>query len=149
MVCLGNICRSPMAEGILSFKIKHRNLAMEVDSAGTGNFHVGEHPDSRAIATAKKFGVDISKLVARQFVPNDFSSFDWILVMDSSNAANVLQLASSEEDKNKVKMFLEFSNRKDKDVPDPWFGNNDGFTEVFKMLEVACDGFLDNYTNLK
>lgn len=147
MVCLGNICRSPMAEGILIHKINQRNLAIEVDSAGTGNYHVGEHPDSRAIATAKKFGIDISGLIARQFTSIDFSIFDWILVMDSSNAKNVLELASSDEDKSKVKMFLEFSDRKDKNVPDPWFGNNNGFVDVFKMLEVACEGFLKSETN--
>lgn len=143
MVCLGNICRSPMAEGILRKKIIDRKLNIQVDSAGTANFHVGEAPDSRAIQTAKKFGVDLSDLRGRQFTETDFDKFDHIFVMDDSNKSNVLKLARNDNDKKKVQLFLELVDEyKLKDVPDPWFGGDEGFIEVFEMLEKACENFL-------
>ncbi len=143
MVCLGNICRSPMAEGILRSKVKELKLNIEVDSAGTANFHVGESPDLRAIKTAKIFGVDISDLRGRQFVQSDYDKFDFIFVMDESNKTNVLKLARNEVDKKKVKLFLDLTPELDfKDVPDPWFGGDEGFVEVFEMLEKSCHNFL-------
>lgn len=143
MVCLGNICRSPMAEGILRSKVSKLGLNIEVDSAGTANFHVGESPDSRAIKTAKQFGVDISGLRGRQFIETDFDKFDFIFVMDESNKSNVLKLARNDYDRKKVRLLLELSSEFDlKDVPDPWFGGDEGFVEVYEMLEKACSNFL-------
>lgn len=143
MVCLGNICRSPMAEGILRKLAKDKNIQMEVDSAGTGNWHSGEAPDRRAIATASRFGVDISKLVARQFNQSDFSRFDKIFVMDQSNYRDVEKLAKSVEEKNKIDLLLAHSSDNlNSDVPDPWFGDEDGFVPVYKLIEDACLNFL-------
>lgn len=143
MVCLGNICRSPMAEGILKSKAQNQGLKISVDSAGTGGWHSGENPDRRAIHTAKKFGVDISKQVARKFSQKDFDDFDFIFVMDYSNYRDVIKLARNEKDSGKVKLLLDLdepgSNR---EVPDPWYGGDDGFTEVFKMMDKACDSFI-------
>lgn len=143
MVCLGNICRSPMAEGILKQKAKDQGLHIIVDSAGTGGWHTGEHPDRRAVQTAKKFGVDISKQIARKFSEKDFDAFDFIFVMDHSNLRDVLTQARNEKDARKVKLLLELdepgSNR---EVPDPWYGDDDGFTAVFKMMDKACDALV-------
>src|SRR5260221_14302161 len=97
MVCLGNICRSPLAEGILREKVKGKGLDVEIDSAGTGDYHIGEHPDVRAIKIARKYGVDISQLFARQFSSGDFDSFDKIYVMDRSNFEDVISLARNKE----------------------------------------------------
>lgn len=143
MVCLGNICRSPMAEGILREKVKDRDLEIEIDSAGTGNYHVGEAPDPRSIATTASFGIDISDLRARQFKVSDFDNFDHILVMDESNKANVLKLARNLADESKVKLMLDYASEKNLiEVPDPWFGGEDGFYDVYHMLNDACENFL-------
>jgi protein-tyrosine phosphatase len=143
MVCLGNICRSPMAEGILSHKATSLHLPVTVDSAGTGNYHVGESPDDRAIATAGKFGVDISGQQARQFTVEDFDRFDHIFVMDTSNRRNVLQLAEREEHRAKVRLMMDvLYPNEEMEVPDPWFGGQEGFVRVFEMLDTACDRFL-------
>lgn len=132
MVCLGNICRSPLAHGILEYMIKERRLNWEIDSAGTGNWHVGEAPDKRSIAVAKKYGVDISTQCCRQFNINDFDYFDRIYVMDKSNLADVLGLARTETDRSKVNLFL------GKDVvPDPYYDDNQ-FDPVYKMIEKRC-----------
>ena len=140
VVCLGNICRSPMAEGILRKKITERNLPVTVDSAGTGNYHVGEAPDERAITTSMRFGVDISSLAARQFSINDFDEFDSIFVMDNSNLRNVLDLSRNEFDAGKVKLMLDILYPgEEMEVPDPWFGNNEGFVRVFEMLDAASE----------
>jgi protein-tyrosine phosphatase len=142
VVCLGNICRSPMAEGILRNKISEMKLNIEVDSAGTGDYHVGECPDDRAISTAKKFGIDISKLCARQFSKADFDKFDRIYAMDSSNYKNIIRLASNDEQRKKVFHFYS-SNDKGLDVPDPWYGGMDDFISVFKLLEKNSDLILE------
>jgi protein-tyrosine phosphatase len=141
VVCLGNICRSPMAEGILRKKIEEKKLLVEVDSAGTANYHVGEHPDFRAISAARKYNVDISGLRARQFAKTDFDRFDRIYAMDASNYKNILSLARSEEDKNKVYYFL-LNGNEGMNVPDPWFGDDEGFYPVFELLERAADKIL-------
>lgn len=143
MVCLGNICRSPMAEGILRKMIDEKNLSVQVDSAGTGSWHTGERPDRRAISTAKKFGVDISKLVARQIEVSDFEYFDKIFVMDKSNYRNVVQMARSKEDSSKVELLMNLCfPGSDTEVPDPWSGDEDGFIPVFKMMEKACSSLI-------
>ena len=100
MVCLGNICRSPLAQGILEHKAKINNTKIIVDSAGTGSWHVGSSPDIRSIETAKNHNIDISKQKARQFSTNDFNEFDKILVMDTSNLTNILRLCSNKKDEN-------------------------------------------------
>jgi protein-tyrosine phosphatase len=145
MVCLGNICRSPMAEGILRTKADEYQLKITIDSAGTGGWHAGEHPDKRAVQSARKFGVDISKLVARQFSKNDFDKFDRIFVMDNSNYNDVIDLARTEDDRRKVFLLLNAdepdSNR---EVPDPYYGGVDGFDRTFLLMEKACEAIVEN-----
>lgn len=150
LVCLGNICRSPMAEGILRDLAKKNNIEIELDSAGTGNSHIGQAPDPRSISTALQFGIDISQLRARQFTVKDFNNFDIIYVMDKSNQADVLKLARSSEDENKVHLFLDLiKNNKSKDVPDPWFGNLDVFNDVFHLLYTASENYVAQYNTVK
>lgn len=137
MVCLGNICRSPLAEGILKSKLPE-NL-FTVDSAGTASYHIGSTPDKRSIAVAKKYGLDISNLSGRQFESIDFNRFDFIYVMDDSNYINVCNLASNDDEKAKVKFILnEVYPGKDYNVPDPYYGGDSGFENVYKMLDEAC-----------
>lgn len=136
MVCLGNICRSPMAEGIM------RNIAGEkadVDSAGTAGYHIGDNPDKRMIATAFEHNIDISNLRARQFKASDFNNFDIIFAMDSSNYSNIIDLATNECDIKKVKMMLSRGN-----VPDPYYGGDEGFEHVYQILHEACQNFINN-----
>ncbi len=141
MVCLGNICRSPLAEGILRHKLLDAGiLDLKVDSAGTSNNHIGQHPDSRSIKNALSHGIDISKLRARQFSVADFDSFDLIYVMDSSNYRDVLALARNDSDKRKVELLLNVKwTGKNIAVPDPYYGAGDGFETVFRLVEQACD----------
>lgn len=139
-VCLGNICRSPLAEGImLHLKEKHA-LNVHIDSAGTAGYHVNEAPDRRTIANAKKNGIDLSGLRARQFHAADFDAFDRILVMDKNNLRHVLSLAANEEQRSKVKLFLDaIYNDPDLEVPDPWYGDENDFESVFHLVYNACD----------
>lgn len=137
MVCLGNICRSPLAEGIMRVKLSKDFI---VDSAGTGGWHAGELPDKRSISTAKNRGLDITSQRARQFKISDFNTFDYIYVMDNSNYKDVMALAPNEEVKSKVKLILnELFPNENVDVPDPYYGGQDGFENVFNMLNEACD----------
>ena len=138
MVCLGNICRSPLAEGILASKVDSNKVV--VDSAGTGHWHIGNHPDPRSIAIAKKYGLDISQQRGRQFSASDFAKFDYIYVMDSSNMENVLSLATTKADNAKVSLILDhiFPNE-NVDVPDPYYGGDLGFDTVYQMLNEACE----------
>ena len=137
MVCLGNICRSPLAEGILKSKVTSTNIF--VDSAGTGNYHIGGLPDNRSIAVAEKYHININDQRCRQFSVKDFDEFDLIYVMDNSNRRDVLDIARNEKDKLKVKMILnELFPNENVDVPDPYTGGLDGFEQVFKMLDKAC-----------
>jgi protein-tyrosine phosphatase len=138
MVCLGNICRSPLAEGILASKLPKDKFI--VDSAGTGNYHIGKQPDPRSIQTAKKNGLDISHQKARQFSSNDFSNFDYIFAMDNSNYNDIIQLAKNEEEKAKVTLLLDQLFPGDNvDVPDPYYGLQNGFDMIYHMLDEACD----------
>ncbi|MDX1651342.1 MAG: low molecular weight protein-tyrosine-phosphatase [Brumimicrobium sp.] len=140
MVCLGNICRSPLADGLLRKKVEEHGLNVKVDSAGTGDWHVGEAPDPRMRQTAKDFGLSIDDLRGRQFKVKDFDEFDRIYVMDKSNYQNVVSLARTKEDENKVQLILNVSKPgKDMEVPDPYFGGDRGFREVFEMLDEATD----------
>lgn len=138
MVCLGNICRSPLAQGILESKVNPEDV--EVDSAGTGAYHVGELPDKRSIQVANKYGIDLTSQRARQFKVSDYDDFDLIYVMDQSNRNNVLQLARDENDRNKVRLILdEIDPNANLEVPDPYFGGDSGFEHVYQLLNDACD----------
>lgn len=137
MVCLGNICRSPLAHGILDSKLPSDSFF--VDSAGTANYHVGDSPDYRSIAVAKSHGIDISMQRGRQFKVSDFDAFDYIFTMDDSNYQNVIALARNPKDIAKVKSILEI----DEDVeltyvPDPYYGDISDFKDVFDLLNKAC-----------
>lgn len=137
MVCLGNICRSPLAEGILASKLPKDTFL--VDSAGTGSWYVGRSPDERSIAIARKNGLNISNQKGRQFKTSDFDTFDYIYVMDSSNYDDVIALAKNQEQKDKVQLILnELFPSENVDVPDPFYGLPNGFNSVYEMLnEVA------------
>ena len=145
MVCLGNICRSPLAEGILENKTK--NLNISIDSAGTGAWHVGNLPDERSIAVAKKYGIDLTDQRARQITENDLIEFDFIYVMDKSNYTNVIALCSSVEEKQKVKLILNEISNDDSEVPDPYYDEGDGFDNVYQMLDLACDKIMKKLMN--
>lgn len=144
MVCLGNICRSPLAEGVLRKKLYEHGLThVEVDSAGTSGYHSGENPDRRSIANAKKNGVDISMLISRKFTTADFENFDRIYVMDSSNYSDVIALAREDAHRNKVDLFLNVAHPgKNKAVPDPWYGGDEGFQKVFDLVNANCDALI-------
>lgn len=132
MVCLGNICRSPLAHGIMESIVKEKGLDWEIDSAGTGDWHIGSPPDRRSTAIAKKYGIDISGQCCRQFTSGDFDRFDRIYVMDRMNLRDVLSMARSENDRKKVRLLL------DKEVvPDPYY-DDDQFDPVFLMVEEGC-----------
>lgn len=137
MVCLGNICRSPLAEGILKSKLDSSKFL--VDSAGTSAQHKGSQPDHRSIDVAKKNGLDITDQRSRPFVKTDFKTFDYIFVMDTSNYEDVLDLADSQEEQDKVSLILNKSfPGEDQSVPDPYHDSIDGFNQVFEMLEESC-----------
>ena len=137
-VCLGNICRSPLAEGILASKLPKGKFT--VDSAGTGSWHIGRQPDERSIAVAKKNKINISTQKGRQFSVADFDAFDYIYVMDSSNYNDVVELAKTQDHRDKVQMILNdlFPNE-NVDVPDPYFGLPNGFEIVYNMLDEVCE----------
>ena len=142
MVCLGNICRSPLAEGILKNKAKNHDLI--VDSAGTANYHVGKSPDIRSIEIAKKHGIDIKNQIARQFTKNDFNNFDIIYAMDKKNYQDIVQQASNNIQKQKVKLILNEINLDIDSVPDPYYGGENGFNKVYEMLDKACEKIMFN-----
>ena len=132
MVCLGNICRSPLAHGILEHLVKEKNLNWEIDSAGTGNWHIGEKPDRRSIAVAQKYGVDITNQSCRQFDITDFEKYDHILTMDQNNLSDVISLANGDDGVEKVRLFL-----KNGIVPDPYHDDNQ-IEPVYIMIEKRC-----------
>jgi len=137
-----------MADGLLRQKVSLNNLDIEVDSAGTANYHVGAAPDHRMIKTGTKNGIPIDFLRARQFSKHDFSSFDYILVMDKSNHKNVCALAPNEESKNKVHLILEFLPEESiEEVPDPYYGTAADFQYVYDLLDNAIDSFLAKLKN--
>jgi len=138
MVCLGNICRSPLAEGILKSKVDPEKVF--VDSAGTGDWHVDSEPDKRSIAIASKNGLDISQQRGRQFSKKDFQDFDHIFVMDNSNFKDVIAMAETDEQRQKVHLILEeIFPSENVDVPDPYHGGDQGFENVYMMLDEATD----------
>ena len=140
MVCLGNICRSPLAEGIMRHLVEQQGLDWEVDSAGTGGWHVGEGPDRRSTRVAHNHGIDISKQVCRQFKTSDFDQFDHIFVMDRNNLTDVISMARNDQDIQKVKLLLG-----DKVVPDPYYDDNQ-FEPVFELIEGGCKDIIKALT---
>lgn len=151
MVCLGNICRSPLAEGILKEKAKNLGINIMVDSAGTGGWHEGEPPDPRSQKIAEKYGIDISNQRARKFKTKDFQNFDIILAMDNTNQRDLQTLANNESERKKVKPVLSYLYPgQQKNVPDPYYGNLPEFEEVFLLLDKALDNFLkQEYPTIK
>lgn len=138
MVCLGNICRSPLAEGILAAKLP--NDKFRIDSAGTAAYHIGSKPDRRSIAVARQHNIDITHLRGRQFTSKDFKEFDVIYAMDTSNYNHILNMAKTEEESSKVKLILnEIAPNEKLSVPDPYYGGNQGFENVYQMLNEACN----------
>jgi len=145
MVCLGNICRSPLAEGIMQHKITQHGLDWQVDSAGTGAWHIGELPDRRSIATARQFGIDITNQRARQLKPHDLDRFDLVLAMDSQNYRDILGLATTKEQEEKVQLIMNFvTPDRNQAVPDPYWDDN-GFVKVYEMLEAACEKVVERF----
>lgn len=137
MVCLGNICRSPLAEGIMKTKLPE---SYTVDSAGTISMHEGEHPDKRAIKTAANHNIDISRQRSRPITRTDFDIFDKIYCMDVDVLADVVSKAKNEEERQKVSLFLEASgDHGNTEVPDPYWGDMSDFEKVFQLLDKGCD----------
>ncbi|MBK8583364.1 MAG: low molecular weight protein-tyrosine-phosphatase [Flavobacteriales bacterium] len=150
LVCLGNICRSPMAEGLLRAKVMERRLSITTDSAGTGDSHLGQAPDRRGQAEMKKHGIDISDLRARLFTGKDFERFDLLLAMDSQNLRDMQRLAPSAELAKKAKLMLDWSpTDKGGDVPDPWYGGSEGFVTVYDLLDASIDTLLNELGDVR
>lgn len=147
MVCLGNICRSPLAHGILESKLPADKFF--IDSAGTGNYHLGFPPDKRSIAVAKQYGIDISNQRCRQFEISDFDNFDLIYVMDESNFSNVVKLARNPLDISKVKLILDSKIQDLKEVPDPYYGDHKDFEQVYTILDTACERIYKELNSIK
>lgn len=145
MVCLGNICRSPIAEGILRHKCNQQNLNWYIDSAGTGKWHLGAAPDTRSIQVMAKHGIDISAQRARSIHSSDYEEFDLIFTMDTSNYKDVMRWALDKEEEQKVKLIMDEVYPDDlMSVPDPYFNDN-GFQIVYDMLDKACDKIIEKY----
>ncbi len=138
MVCLGNICRSPLAEGIMKSKLPE---SFSVDSAGTISMHEGEHPDKRAVKTADNHGIDISKQRSRPITKKDLENFDKIFCMDLTNFENVISLAENEEQRQKISLLMEAAdmNHASGEVPDPYWGGMEDFEKVYHLLDEACE----------
>ena len=145
MVCLGNICRSPLAEGILKQKAKKAGLNLIVESAGTNGFHVGESPHHLSQKVAHINGISIGEQKARSFVKEDFHRFDKIYAMADDVVADMKRIAKADYDSSKVDLLLnELDPGKDLSVPDPWYGPEPGYHEVYKLLNDACDKIIEN-----
>ncbi len=141
---MGNICRSPMAEGLVRYKALERLMAVETDSAGTIDNHTGEAPDTRAQTCMSGHDIDISDLRARQVRPSDFHDFDLLLAMDASNLKGLLRIAPDAELAKKAKLIMDYApGQPVREVPDPYYGGAEGFEEVFNLLDEACDNLLD------
>lgn len=145
MVCLGNICRSPLAEGILQAKVK--DIPIYVDSAGTAGYHIGNPPDPRSIAVARKNNIEIANQRCRQFSTADFEEFDRIFAMDRSNYEHILEMAPNAEARRKVSLLLEVLDGVPSEVPDPYYGGPDGFDHVFELIDQACDRIYQDLLN--
>lgn len=145
-VCLGNICRSPTALGVMRSLVRDAGLdrALELDSAGTGGWHAGEPPDRRAQAAARGRGVALESR-ARQFIRRDFDRFDYVIAMDRENHAELVKLAASAAERDKIHLLRAFeAGGGELDVPDPYYGGERGFADVFDICDRACRGLLDH-----
>jgi protein-tyrosine phosphatase len=147
MVCLGNICRSPLAEGILQKKALKAGLNWQVDSAGTNGYHTGEPPHQLSIKVAKLNGIDICEQRSRKFTAADFEEYDIIYAMAADVIDDMKRIARNSFDANKVSLFLKASfPGEERDVPDPWYGGEDGYHEVFEIINNNCDSIIKKYT---
>ena len=144
-VCLGNICRSPTAHGVFESLVKGKGLddRIQIDSCGTGGWHIGESPDKRASAHARKRGYDLSHLRARQVEEHDFDAFDYVLAMDNANLGDLKAIKPSSA-RTSPKLFLSYGRFDETEVPDPYYGGDQGFEHVLDLVESACDGLLDD-----
>ncbi len=146
MVCLGNICRSPLAEGILHHKAQQEGLSWTIDSAGTNGYHVGEQPHRLSQKVALQNGIDISHQRARRFTAADFREYDKIYAMAEDVIEEMQRIARKDFDATKVDLLMnELHPGKNMDVPDPWYGTEPGYHEVFAMINQACDRIIDKY----
>ena len=147
-VCMGNICRSPTAEGVFRHLVQQENLSdrIEVDSAGTHAYHVNEPPDRRAQAAAERRGISMSDLRARRVEASDFERFDYIIAMDRDNQSSLTEQADSEHH-SKIRLFLEFSSSAETEIPDPYYGGATGFERVLDLVEEASRGLLETLKN--
>ncbi len=148
VVCLGNICRSPLAEGLLKSKVEALGLGWEIDSAGTGGYHEGSQPHEKSIEVAGRNGVDITNQRARKISREDFSKFDLILAMDTANRDDMYEMTSTMEQRNKIRLIMDlvYPNR-DVSVPDPYYGGIEGYEKVWEMLDQACDKVIEVYAS--
>ena len=146
MVCLGNICRSPLAEGILKSKVNSELVI--VDSAGTAGYHIGSKPDPRSISVAWKYGIDITDQQCRLFTKRDFQDFDLIYAMDHNNFRDIVAMADEPGDREKVRLLLEEVSIGQREVPDPYYGGEQGFELVFEMISAACEVIADHHSDL-
>lgn len=146
MVCLGNICRSPLAEGILRSKVDPDMVY--VDSAGTGGYHIGNAPDPRSIAIAKKYGLDIAHHRCRKFDVVDFNEFDLIFAMDKSNYNNVVRMAKNKSQITKVRLLLSDVDLGNDEVPDPYYDGSEAFENVYRMINIACEALVEKLKNI-
>lgn len=146
-VCLGNICRSPLADGIFRKRVEEADLAdrFEIDSAGTGNWHVGERPDQRMRRTARRYGISLDHQRARQVGPEDFDEFDHLFAMDRDNLDKIEQAAEEHDATAEIHLFRDFDpDPGDGEVPDPYYRGQDGFEEVYEIVERTCEALLDH-----
>lgn len=143
LVCLGNICRSPAAEGVLRAKARERGLGLVIDSAGTGGWHEGDPPDARMLKTAGKRGYDLSYIRARKVDLSDFYEFDYLLAMDLSNQTDLLEMAPPNRECD-IRLFLDFADCNERETPDPYYGGTSGFEGVLELIEQGAEGFLDH-----
>lgn len=141
-VCLGNICRSPAAEGVLRAKARDRRMQLYIESAGTGGWHVGDPPDARMIRAASRRGYDLSHQRARQVDFGDFYTFDFMLAMDLQNQTDLLSMGPPDRACD-IRLFLDFAETKERETPDPYYGGPGGFERVLDLIEQGADGFLD------
>lgn len=143
LVCLGNICRSPAAEGVLRAKARARGMRLTIESAGTGAWHVGDPPDARMIKAAGRRGYDLSYIRARKVELSDFYEFDYMLAMDLSNHTDLLELAPPNRECD-IRLFLDFAEGETRETPDPYYGGDDGFERVLDLIEEGAEGFLNH-----
>jgi len=150
MVCLGNICRSPLAEGILKHKAKEAGLNWTVESAGTNGYHVGEAPHHLSQKVARLNGIDICNQKARRFVKEDFDRYDNIYAMADDVVDDIRRIAKEKYDASKIDLFLnELYPGEDRSVPDPWYGTEPGYHEVYKLINEACETIISKYAHVK